>query len=67
MVEKNLALFYPGINKHNASLICDRIRAAIEVFNFNIGSESIKITVSMGVFLKDLKDNITANGNYTKG
>jgi len=58
---EEFSIVLPGINKHNASLICDRIRATIEVSKFNIGSESIKITVSMGVFLKDIKDNITRN------
>ena|GEM_PF-4553068 len=58
---EGFSIVLPEIDSYNAFLICDRIRAGIEVFNFNIGSESIKITVSMGVFLKDLKDNITAN------
>jgi len=58
---EEFSIVLPGIDRQNTLLICDRIRETIEVSNFNIGSESIKITVSIGVCLKELKDNITGN------
>ncbi|HEY8910192.1 MAG TPA: diguanylate cyclase [Desulfosporosinus sp.] len=47
--------------EENALQICDKIRKKIEDFNFNIGIESIKITVSIGVFFKQPTAVITAS------
>jgi diguanylate cyclase (GGDEF)-like protein len=49
-----------GADKQATFHLCERIRKKVEGFSFNIGSETIKITVSIGAFFKDSKDSITA-------
>ncbi len=46
-------------DKQSAFLLCERIRKKIEDYSFSIRSKLIKITVSIGVFFKDSKDNTT--------
>jgi two-component system, cell cycle response regulator len=51
-------LVLPETNIQDAFQLCERIRKKIETLNFNIGNETVKITGSMGVFLKDYRNNI---------
>lgn len=58
---EEFSLVLPGADKEGAFQLCERIRQKIEDFNFNIGDKTISITVSIGIFFKDSKDNITQN------
>ena len=40
--------------------ICERIRASVEAYNFNIGNNNIKITVSIGISFKMYGDNLNS-------
>ena len=56
---EEFSIVLPQTDKLSAFQLCDRIRKKIEYFNFNIGNETIKATVSIGLFFKDSKDIIT--------
>lgn len=46
--------------KQDTFQLCERIRKRIEEYNFNIGYESLKTTVSIGAFVKEPYNSITA-------
>ena len=58
---EEFSLVLPGADKEGALQLCERIRQKIEDFNFDIGDTTIRITVSIGIFFKDSKYNITQN------
>ncbi|MCO5385719.1 MAG: diguanylate cyclase [Desulfosporosinus sp.] len=50
------------MDKQGTWQMCERIREKIEGLSFNTdGKESIHITVSMGIFHKSSKDNMTGS------
>lgn len=53
---EEFSIVLPETNAESAYVLCDRIRKAVENYDFNIGSESIKITISMGFFFRSSKD-----------
>jgi two-component system cell cycle response regulator len=58
---EEFGIVLPQTNIQDAFQLCERIRKKIEKFNFNIRSETVRITVSMGVFSKDHRSNSTVN------
>jgi len=58
---EELGIILPETNIQDAFQLCERIRKKIEKFNFNIRSETVRITVSMGVFSKDYGSKSTVN------
>lgn len=57
---EEFSIVLSGLNKRDAFLLCERIRENIENFIFNIGSKTIKITISIGIYFKDSKEQISA-------
>ncbi|MDO0821932.1 diguanylate cyclase [Desulfosporosinus nitroreducens] len=59
---EEFSLVLPEIDKQGTWQMCERIRKKIEGLSFNTdGKESIHITVSMGIFHKSSKDNMTGS------
>jgi len=59
---EEFGLVLPEIDKQGTWQMCERIREKIEGLSFNTdGKESIHITVSMGIFHKSSKDNMTGS------
>jgi len=50
-----------GANTQTAYQLCERLRKRVENFNFNTDNETIKITVSLGLFSKDYMNEVTIN------
>ena len=48
-----------GTTPETACQLCERIRKRVELFNFNANSQTIRITVSIGVFFKGFMNDIS--------
>ena len=54
---EEFSMVLPETSKENTLLLCERIRKKIEDFKFNIANKTVKVTISMGVFFKEVGDN----------
>lgn len=52
---EEFSIVFPGIDEQNAFQLCERIRKEVEDFNFEIGIETVKITISIGINFNELK------------
>lgn len=52
---EEFSIVFPGIDEQNAFQLCERIRKEVEDFNFEIGIETVKITISIGISFNELK------------
>lgn len=52
---EEFSIVFPGIDVQNAFQLCERIRKEVEDFNFEIGIETVKITISIGINFNELK------------
>jgi two-component system, cell cycle response regulator len=58
---EEFGIILPEVNLEGALNICERIRKNIESYKFDIGSESISITVSQGLYFKFPENSITSS------
>ncbi|MEG2018559.1 MAG: GGDEF domain-containing protein, partial [Clostridium sp.] len=58
---EEFGIVIPEVDKEGAFQLCERIRRNMEEYDFDIGSEIIKLTVSIGVFFKDKEEIITGS------
>lgn len=56
---EEFSIVLPGTNEVDAFMLCERIRSKIEDFSFDIGDETIAVTVSIGICSHDFKNIIT--------
>jgi diguanylate cyclase (GGDEF)-like protein len=56
---EEFSIVLPETNKEDAYQLCQRIRQKIEKYTFDIGNETVKVTVSIGIFSKELNDTLT--------
>lgn len=52
---EEFSIVFPGIDEQNAFQLCERIRKEVEDFDFEIGIETVKITISIGINFNELK------------
>jgi len=52
---EEFSIVFLGIDEQNAFQLCERIRKEVEDFNFEIGIETVKITISIGINFNELK------------
>lgn len=52
---EEFSIVFPDIDEQNAFQLCERIRKEVEDFNFEIGIETVKITISIGINFNELK------------
>lgn len=58
---EEFSIVLPETSAENAYKLCERIRKLVENREFYTGSENIKITISMGLYCKDVNDNIASD------
>lgn len=56
---EEFSIVLPETNKEDAYQLCQRIRQTIEKYIFDIGNETVKVTVSIGIFSKESNDTLT--------
>lgn len=55
---EEFGLVLPETNVSNACLVGEKIRSAVEENHFDIGNESIQITISIGIYSKEPEESI---------
>lgn len=57
---EEFSIVFPDTDADTAYRLCERIRETVEKYEFNIGDQFIKITISMGIFCKKSNDDISS-------
>ena len=58
---EEFSIVLPETSAENAYKLCERIRATVESTEFYTGKENIRITISMGLYCKEINDNISSD------